>query len=135
MSQYEQRIQFFEQSAETKQKIMQRFIYLICFLSFKIIKFNFKSYFLNKISENERLKLEMEFNKMANSDQVVHKSKAAKLKAYYTKLCEDEAKSTKRNQHLLNELKRVDAQFQQLESKLQRLTNLKVNCQHVFITD
>jgi hypothetical protein len=70
--------------------------------------------------------LEIEFNKMANSDQVIHKSKAVKLKAYYTKLCEDEAKSMKRNQHLLNELKRVDSQFQQLESKLQRLTNLKV---------
>lgn len=75
----------------------------------------------------------MEFNKMANSDQVVHKSKAAKLKAYYTKLCEDEAKSMKRNQHLLNELKRVDSQFQQLESKLQRLTNLKVKIDVLFL--
>ena len=32
----------------------------------------------------------------------------------------------KRNQQLLTDLQRVDTQFQQLEIKLERLTNLKV---------
>jgi hypothetical protein len=85
---------------------------------------------LNKInffnSENDRLKLELELNKIINSDDSKSKFKAIKLKAYYTKLCDNETKSMKRNQQLLTDLQRVDTQFQQLEIKLERLTNLKV---------
>ncbi len=54
------------------------------------------------------------------------RTKAFKLKAYYTKLCQDEEKSFKRNQSILNDIQRVDSQFQQFESKLERLSGLKV---------
>ncbi len=49
------------------------------------------------------------------------------MKAYYEKLCDDEMKSTERNQAYLNDIQRIDSQFSQLEAKLERLTNLKVN--------
>jgi len=55
------------------------------------------------------------------------KKKAIKLKAYYEKLCDDESKSIERNQIYLNEIQRIDSQFSQLDAKLERLTNLKVN--------
>ncbi len=54
------------------------------------------------------------------------KAKAIKLKAYYTKLCDDETKSARRNQKILADLQRIDNQFQLLEGKLERLANLKV---------
>ena len=54
------------------------------------------------------------------------KAKAVKLKAYYQKLCDEEEKSMKRNQQLLVDMQRIDSQFLQLDSKLERLTNLKV---------
>lgn len=55
------------------------------------------------------------------------KSKAQKLKVYYEKLCEDESKSQRRNQQLLSDLKRIDSNFQELETKLERLTHVKVS--------
>ena len=55
------------------------------------------------------------------------REKASKLRAYYLKICEDEQKSVKRNQDLLKDLQRIDSQFQAMESKLERLANLKVN--------
>jgi hypothetical protein len=55
------------------------------------------------------------------------------LKAYYTKLCEDEGKSMKRNQQLLADLQRIDSQFNQLEVKLERLSSLKVNKNNLLI--
>lgn len=54
------------------------------------------------------------------------KARAIKLKTYYQKLCDDEEISLKRNRQLLNNLHRMETQFFQLESKLERLTNLKV---------
>ena len=54
------------------------------------------------------------------------KSKANKLKVYFTKLCDQEAKSLKRNQQILADLQRIDSQFQQFEVKLERLNNVKV---------
>jgi hypothetical protein len=42
-------------------------------------------------------------------------------------LCDDERNSSLRNQHILAEMSRVDQHFQYLESKLERLTTLKVN--------
>jgi len=96
----QQKINFFQKSADTREQISK--------------------------SENDRLKLEIELNKLLNSDDSKSKLKAIKLKTYYTKLCDDETKSMKRNQQLLTDLQRVDTQFQQLEIKLDRLTNLKV---------
>ena len=120
----QQKIDFFEKSADAKEKISKRFlknIYMILiFFFFCLNKINFVN------SENDRLKLELELNKIINSDDSKSKFKAIKLKAYYTKLCDDETKSMKRNQQLLTDLQRVDTQFQQLEIKLERLTNLKV---------
>ncbi len=81
---------------------------------------------MNKISENDRIKLEIELNKLINSDQVAVRHRVLKLKNYYTNLCENEEKSLKRNQYLLSELQRVDSHFNQLEVKLDRLNNLKV---------
>ncbi len=119
----QQKIDFFQKSADTKEKISKRFlknIYMILIFFFCLNKINFVN------SENDRLKLELELNKIINSDDSKSKFKAIKLKAYYTKLCDDETKSMKRNQQLLTDLQRVDTQFQQLEIKLERLTNLKV---------
>ena len=77
-------------------------------------------------SENDRIKLEIELNKLINSDQAAFRNKAIKLKTYYTNLCDSEEKSMKRNQYLLSELQRVDTHFHQLEVKLDRLDSLKV---------
>ena len=77
-------------------------------------------------SENERLKLEIELDRLINSDGSRLKAQAIKLKAYYAKLCTDESRSMTRNQTLLNDLQRIDAQLQQFESKLERLNNLRV---------
>lgn len=60
------------------------------------------------------------------------KSKAQKLKIYFGKLCDEEAKSAKRNQQLLNDIQRVDIEFQKLEKKLDRLNSLKVNIQLIL---
>jgi hypothetical protein len=54
------------------------------------------------------------------------REKAGKLKAYYEKICEDEARSLKRNQQILKDLQRIDTQFQQMDAKLERLSHLKV---------
>lgn len=106
IEQYQQQIAFFEKSAETKSKVTK--------------------------SEADRLKLEIELDKLVNSEQGQLKTKASKLKAYYNKLCEDEAKSLKRNQNLLADLQRIDTQFQHLEVKLDRLSNLKRECEVYF---
>lgn len=120
----QQKIDFFQKSADTKEKISKRFfLWFFIFILFFFVCLN-KINFFN--SENDRLKLELELNKIINSDDSKSKFKAIKLKAYYTKLCDNETKSMKRNQQLLTDLQRVDTQFQQLEIKLERLTNLKV---------
>ncbi len=78
------------------------------------------------LSESERLKLEIEFDRIINSEQSHLKSQAIKLKAYYAKLCADESRSMTRNQNLLNDLQRIDSQLNQFESKLERLNNFRV---------
>lgn len=80
-------------------------------------------------SESDRLRLEIELNKLINSGESVKKTKALKLRAYYTKLCEDESNAITRNQNYLTNLQRIDSQFGQLETKLERLTNLKKECE------
>lgn len=80
-------------------------------------------------SEVQRLQLEKEFHKNVNSDKKFIKDKALKLQAYYKKLCDDERNSSLRNQHILAEMSRVDQHFQYLESKLERLTTLKKECE------
>lgn len=94
-------------------------------------------------SENDRLQLEIQLNRLINSEESLYqvylpmksyfliiylraKARATKLKTYYQKLCDDEEKSLKRNKQLLNNLHRMETQFFQLESKLERLANLKV---------
>ncbi len=70
------------------------------------------------------------FNNNQNSILKIYfsiKDKALKLQVYYKKLCDDERNSSLRNQHILAEMSRVDQHFQYLESKLERLTTLKVN--------
>ncbi|RNA30916.1 centrosomal kizuna-like [Brachionus plicatilis] len=80
-------------------------------------------------SENDRLQLEIQLNRLINSEESFAKTRAIKIKTYYQKLCDDEEKSLKRNRQLLNNLHRMDTQFLQLESKLERLTNLKKECE------
>ncbi|CAF0725517.1 unnamed protein product [Brachionus calyciflorus] len=99
----QQKIGFLENSNETMEKIAK--------------------------SENDRLQLEIQLNRLINSDEAIAKTKAIKLKAYYQKLCNEEEKSLKRNQQLLQDLQNLDSQFTQLDSKLERLNNLKKECE------
>ena len=54
------------------------------------------------------------------------RAKAAKLQSYYKKLCDEEKLSNMRNQQILSDLARIDSHFQKLETKLQRLSSIKV---------
>lgn len=55
------------------------------------------------------------------------KLRAAKLQAYWKRICDDERRSQQRNQNILRDFSRIDSHLTAVSNKTERLRLLKVS--------
>ncbi|XP_064622410.1 uncharacterized protein LOC135484699 [Lineus longissimus] len=75
--------------------------------------------------EQERMVLEQQLNSYSKSDARFGRLRAAKLQAYWKKLCEDEKRSRRRNEQTLKEFDRVEKHVRALHTKTENYAVMK----------